>query len=262
MALYSKKSPQNSDSDVVDESEGEALIVKSFISRNDTKSSGLKRFQSKIDIIASKGYETGRKSAAENKEGPKCFQCGGADQFAMECKSNRVDTNEDYEAKYKKLLSPLKRQNIDVRILVADVENWVGNEESSGEDGGNDEQPPHGSKGSPPFTGPSTSMLPPPPPLPSVYHDTDTIGVDVEGEQYLPQGKPSDIETDEDDVPLSKKRKETIAPDVGVSKKKCKEHTIFEMENVGVFLSKCLGSMSDKITFNPLIECMKGEIPR
>lgn len=61
MALYSKKSPQNSDSDVVDEYEGEAMIVKCFISRNDTKSSGHKIFQSKIDTIASKGYEIGSK---------------------------------------------------------------------------------------------------------------------------------------------------------------------------------------------------------
>lgn len=56
----------------------------------------------------------------------------------MDCKSKRVDTNEDYEAKYKKLLPPLKRHTIDLRILVTEVENWVGNEESSGEDGGKD----------------------------------------------------------------------------------------------------------------------------
>lgn len=37
MALYSKKSPRNSDNDFSNESKGEALIVKFYISRNDKK---------------------------------------------------------------------------------------------------------------------------------------------------------------------------------------------------------------------------------
>lgn len=45
LALYSKNSFQNNDSDFYDDSEGEALIVKWYISKSDKKPSGLKRFQ-------------------------------------------------------------------------------------------------------------------------------------------------------------------------------------------------------------------------
>lgn len=115
MALYLKKSPQNSDIDFFDESKGEALIVKRYISRNAKKPSRLKRFQSKNDSKASNVYDTGINFFTEKKEGPKCLNCGGVDHFSRECKSKRIGTNEDNEAKYKNVLASLKRQNVDGR---------------------------------------------------------------------------------------------------------------------------------------------------
>lgn len=129
MVHYSKKSIQNSDRDFSDESEGEALIVKCYIGRSDDKPSGPRRFQSKLDSSVLKGCSTGRKSVGEKVKDFKCLKCGGADHFAMECKSKRVDTNKDYEVKYKKLLASLKWKNIDFKILVVEVENWVDDEE-------------------------------------------------------------------------------------------------------------------------------------
>lgn len=70
----------------------------------------------------SKGYCVGTKFAAKKKEGPRCFNCGGSDHFSKKCKSMKVYTNEDYEVKYKKLLASLKRQNINVIILVIELE--------------------------------------------------------------------------------------------------------------------------------------------
>lgn len=61
MVLYSKKSPQDSINDFSDESKDEALIVKCNVSRNDKKTSRLKRIQSRIDSTASEGYDTGKK---------------------------------------------------------------------------------------------------------------------------------------------------------------------------------------------------------
>ncbi|CAH1445726.1 unnamed protein product [Lactuca virosa] len=83
------------------------------------------------DSSASKDFDSSKKY---EKEGPKCFNCGGAHHFARKCKLKRVDTSKDLEVKYKKLLAFLKRWNIDVKIFVAKVENWVDDEESSDED--------------------------------------------------------------------------------------------------------------------------------
>ena len=46
----------------------------------------------------------------------------------------KVDMNEGYEVKYKKLLASLKRLNFDVKTLIDEVENWADDEESSDED--------------------------------------------------------------------------------------------------------------------------------
>lgn len=67
-----------------------------------------------------------------------CFNCGGADYFSRDCKSKKVDTYEEYEVNYKKLLTSQKRKIIDVKVLVVVVENCVSEEESSDEDKGND----------------------------------------------------------------------------------------------------------------------------
>lgn len=96
-----------------------ALIVKHYISWSDKKPSGPRRFQSKLDSSSSKGYDAGKKF---EKDGLKCFKCEGFIHFFMECKSNRVDTSEDYDVNYKKLLAYLTRQNIDVKICVAEME--------------------------------------------------------------------------------------------------------------------------------------------
>ncbi|CAH1416458.1 unnamed protein product [Lactuca virosa] len=111
----------------------ESLIIKLYISRSEKKPSGLRKFPSKIDSSASKTYDDGWKIVVENK-GQKYFNYGGTDRFARECKPRKLDRREDYEEKYEKLLASLKRQNIDVKILVAEVENWVDDEKSSNED--------------------------------------------------------------------------------------------------------------------------------
>lgn len=69
-------------------------------------------------------------------------------------------------------------------------------------------------------------------PLQTIYLCIDTTGTGVEGEQHLPQVESSDTESDEDDVPLSKKRKATIVPDIGPFKKKYKERTISEIAKI------------------------------
>lgn len=107
VALYSKKSLPNSDNKFYDESEGEILIVKRYISQSDKKPSGSRRFPPKFDSSASKGYVAGKKTIVEKKEGPKCSNSGGIDRFTREYKSKKVDANADYEVKYKKLLAPL-----------------------------------------------------------------------------------------------------------------------------------------------------------
>lgn len=135
MAHYSKKSTLNSDIDFFDESEGEAIIFECYVSRSGKKSFRPRRFKSKLDSSASKDYNVGKKST---KEGSQCFNYGGVDHFLKECKSKRVNTSEYYKVTYKKLLAFLKRKNIDVKILVAEVENWVDDEESSNEDKCND----------------------------------------------------------------------------------------------------------------------------
>ncbi|CAH1422607.1 unnamed protein product [Lactuca virosa] len=123
----------NVDDDWKQKLQGKFLIVKRYISRSDKKPSRLKRFSSKIDSSTSKDYKVGRKIIVE-KKGPKCFNCGGTDHFSGECISKKMDTNEDYDENYKKLLASLKRQNIDVKILVAEVDSWVDDEKSSEED--------------------------------------------------------------------------------------------------------------------------------
>ncbi|CAH1413533.1 unnamed protein product [Lactuca virosa] len=54
--------------------------------------------------------------------------------FARECKSKK----KIMRGKYMQLLASLMRKNIDVKILVAKVENWVDDEESSDKDGRKD----------------------------------------------------------------------------------------------------------------------------
>lgn len=86
------------------------------------------------DSTTSKGYNIGRKFDVEKKEGLKCFNSRRADHFSRGCKIKRVANNEDYEAKYKNLLASLKRHNIDANIILAEVENWVDDKESSNEE--------------------------------------------------------------------------------------------------------------------------------
>lgn len=69
-------------------------------------------------------------------------------------------------------------------------------------------------------------------PIQTIYPETDTTSVDVEGEQHVPQGEPSVIEFDADDAPLSKERKELYAHDVVSFMKRCEMHTISEMEEI------------------------------
>lgn len=56
VGLYSNKS-QESDSDFSDESDGEALIIKRYISTNDHKPSGFRRFQSNTGSSSSKYFD-------------------------------------------------------------------------------------------------------------------------------------------------------------------------------------------------------------
>ncbi|CAI9265373.1 unnamed protein product [Lactuca saligna] len=104
---------------------------------------------------------------------------------------------------------------------------------------GDIQQPTPGSKGAPQYNSHSTYMLPLPPPLPSLYPDIDTTGVDVDGEHHVPQGEPSDFDSNEDDIPLIKRQKEKTAPDVGPSKRKRKDLTVTKMEKAwGVSLEE------------------------
>ena len=48
------------------------------------------------------------------------------------------NSDEDYETKYKKLVSQLKRQNIYLKVLVAETEEWVDDEDSTEDEGKND----------------------------------------------------------------------------------------------------------------------------
>lgn len=130
MALYSKKSTPNSDNDFTDESEGDPLIVRCYVSRSDKKPSGYRRFQSKPDSSAPKSYDVARKY---EKEGRKCIKYGGIDHFATEYKIKKVETSGEYEVKYKKLIVDRNRQNIDMKILIVEVESWVDDEDNEKE---------------------------------------------------------------------------------------------------------------------------------
>ncbi|CAI9282792.1 unnamed protein product [Lactuca saligna] len=63
--------------------------------------------------------------------------------------------------------------------------------------------------------------------------DTETYNADIKGEKHIPQGEPSGVESD-DDVPLIKKRKETVDYSFGIgpSKKKHKQIIVSEMVSV------------------------------
>lgn len=97
------------------------MIVKRYIIRSDNKTSRPRKFPSKTNSSASKGYEDGSKIVDEKKEGPKCFNCGGTSHFTGKCKSKKVDTNKDYEVKYKNILASFKMKNINVNVLVVVV---------------------------------------------------------------------------------------------------------------------------------------------
>lgn len=134
VTLYSRKSISNSDNNLLDQSEGEALIFKHYTSWSNKKPYGLKKCSPKFNSSTSKVFNTERKLDAEMKEDPKCFNCWGTDHFAKECKFKEVDTNEDYKVKYKNPLASLKRKNINVKVIVVEEENWVDGEKSYVED--------------------------------------------------------------------------------------------------------------------------------
>lgn len=73
-------------------------------------------------------------SLSDSWEGPNCFNYSDTDHFSKEWKYKKVETNEDYEVKYKKLLASIKGQDIDVKVLIAEVESRVDNEELSDKD--------------------------------------------------------------------------------------------------------------------------------
>lgn len=77
--MYSKKSFQNSDNDFSDELEGEALIVKWYVSRSDKKPSRLRRFQSGISTLVSESTDAGGNFASERIKSPKYLKYGVAD---------------------------------------------------------------------------------------------------------------------------------------------------------------------------------------
>ncbi|CAI9301752.1 unnamed protein product [Lactuca saligna] len=65
----------------------------------------------------------------------KFFNDGGVDHFARDCKVKKNNAKEEYyETNYKRLVASLKKQNLESKVLVAEGEEWVDEEESSDEE--------------------------------------------------------------------------------------------------------------------------------
>ena len=145
VALYSRKKvvASESDSEPSEESDDDAaLFVKRSGNRFDRRQSNSRRYPTRHDHSAVKPFETQGRSeneAAKRNHGEKdkCFNCGSTDHYARDCKEKK-SSGEDYETKYKKLVSQLKRQNINLKVLFAETEEWVEDEDSTEDEEKND----------------------------------------------------------------------------------------------------------------------------
>ena len=140
MALYSGKihatasdTDVSSDSDSSDSDDCDkdlqkvvasaALIVKTF----EKSGRNFSKFQKKFD---------GKKrDGAEKKEKLQCFNCGSTEHFAKDCKQKKNKSSDEYwKQKYNKLVDKLKSENLEHKVLIAEEEKWVTEDESSDED--------------------------------------------------------------------------------------------------------------------------------
>ena len=144
VALYSRKKAiaSDSDSDSSEVSEEDSAYFVKRSGKFDRRASNSRRFPTRHDYSAGKSSDfQGKKDSEPSKrnrgEKDKCFNCGSTDHYARDCKEKK-SSEEDYETKYKKLVAQLKRQNINLKVLVAETEEWVEDEDSTEDEGKND----------------------------------------------------------------------------------------------------------------------------
>ncbi|CAH1450553.1 unnamed protein product [Lactuca virosa] len=93
--------------------------------------------KSNFSSSTSRIFDTGSlgKVTIEKKDEDKCFNYGGTNHLAMDYKMNKNDIkDESYEIKYKRLFASFKKKNMDSKVLLAEVEEWVEEEESCNEE--------------------------------------------------------------------------------------------------------------------------------
>ena len=140
LALVSKKqastasdndSSSDSDDSITEEDAAKAaLIVKQFKKREGRKPD-FSRFQSTSGY---KKFNADKRTTSDKRSEGKCFNCGGADHFARDCKEKKETREEYYERKYKKLMAAVKELNFDPKSLMAQEEEWVEEDSSSDEE--------------------------------------------------------------------------------------------------------------------------------
>lgn len=82
-----------------------------------------KKLESKVISRINNG-----KSTTPNK----CYKCGNNENYARDFKVKSYDTMyESYETKYKRLVSNLKKQNLESKVLLAEEKKWDANDPST-----------------------------------------------------------------------------------------------------------------------------------
>ncbi|CAH1424006.1 unnamed protein product [Lactuca virosa] len=108
-----------------------AMIVMRFEKFDNKNFGGTRKFHAKSSSSISNRSDVGNSKKDEGK----CFDCGGADHFARDCKVKKNNQKEEsYETKYKRLVASLKRKNLESKVLVVEGEEWVDEEELSDEE--------------------------------------------------------------------------------------------------------------------------------
>ena len=141
IALYTNRAPvTDSDSDNSNSADSEedkeavlasaALIVRRYGGKHGKPFNGPRKSDSRTSSSSFRRSDTDRKPSEKKNDG-KCFNCGNSDHFARDCPTKKDDSEESYKIKYEKLVAKLQKQKMEAKVLVAEQEKWVTDEESS-----------------------------------------------------------------------------------------------------------------------------------